>query len=80
MGQEVILKTKEEKDIGVVIQDSLSPGWHISQLFGLTYRTLTNIGVAFHYMGKDMMKKNSNQYDTSEVGICHCGVVTRCQK
>ena len=28
MGQEVILKIKEEKDLGVVIQDTLSPEWH----------------------------------------------------
>ena len=32
MGQELILKNKEEKDLGVVIQDTLSIEWHISQL------------------------------------------------
>ena len=57
MGQEVILKTKEEKYLGVVIQDTLSPEWHINHLFGSKYRTLTNIRVAYHYMDKDMMKK-----------------------
>ena len=31
MGQEVILKTKEEKDLGVVIQDTLNPEQHINQ-------------------------------------------------
>ena len=31
-------------------------------------------------MDKDMMKKNSNQHDTSEVGICRCSVVTQCKK
>ena len=50
-------KTKEEKDLGVVIQDTVSPERHINQLFGSTYRTLTNIRVAFHYMYKDIMKK-----------------------
>ena len=61
MGQEEILKTKEEKDLGVVIQDTLSPEWHISQLFGSTYQKysqedrsaikgLTKIRVAFHYI------------------------------
>ena len=45
MGQEVIFKTEEEKDMGVLIQDALSPEWHISQLFGSTYRILTNIKV-----------------------------------
>ena len=57
MGQKEILKTKEKKDLGVVIQDTLSPEQHKNQLFGSTYRTLTNINVAFHYMDKDMMKK-----------------------
>ena len=52
-----ISKTKEEKDLGVVIQDTLSPERHINQIFGSTYRTLTNIKVAFHYMDKDMLKK-----------------------
>ena len=36
MGQEEILKTKEEKDLGVVIQDTVSPECHINQLFGST--------------------------------------------
>ena len=36
MGQEIILKIKEEKNLGVVIHDSLSPERPISQLFGLT--------------------------------------------
>ena len=57
MGLEVILKTKEVKDLGVVIQEILSPEQHISQLFGSTYKILTSIRVAFHYMDKDMMRK-----------------------
>ena len=57
MGQEEIPRTKEEKDLGLVIQDTLSPERHINQLFGSTYRMLTNIRVAFHYMDKDVMKK-----------------------
>ena len=56
MGQEEILHTKEEKDLGVLIQDTLSPEQHINQLFGSTYRILSNIRVAFHHMDKDMMK------------------------
>ena len=36
MGQEVILKTKEEKDLGVVIQDTLSTEQHINEIFGST--------------------------------------------
>ena len=57
MGQEEIPRTKEEKDLEVVIQDTLYPDGYINQLFGSTYRMLANIRVAFHYMNKDMMKK-----------------------
>ena len=49
--QEVILnKTREEKDLGMVIQDILSSERHISILFGSTLRISTKIRVAFHYM------------------------------
>ena len=34
MGQEVILKTKAEKDLGMVMQDTLSPERHINPLKG----------------------------------------------
>ena len=43
MGTETILKSKEEKDVGVVIQDTLSPDRHINRIFGSTYNLLTNI-------------------------------------
>ena len=32
IGQEEIPKTKEEKDLGVVIQDTLSPEQHLNKL------------------------------------------------
>ncbi len=57
MGEEVITKKKEEKDLGVIIQDDLSPEKHINGLFGATYNFLSNIRVAFHHMDKEMMKK-----------------------
>ena len=58
MGEEVIMKSREEKDLGVIVQDSLTPERHnINGICGLTHRMLMNIRVAFHYMGKDMMKK-----------------------
>ena len=56
MGTEPVLKSKDEKDLGVVIQDTLSPERHINGIFGSTYHLLTNIRVAFHYMDKEMMK------------------------
>ena len=33
IGQEEIPRTKEEKDLGVVIQDTLNPEQHINKLF-----------------------------------------------
>ena len=57
MGEEVIMKSREEKDLEVIIQDTLTPERHISEIFSSTYRMLTNIRVAFQYMDKDMMKK-----------------------
>lgn len=53
---EVILKRKKKKDLGVVIQDTLSPQQHISQQFGTTYKVLNKIRVVFHYLDKDMMR------------------------
>ena len=35
--QQEIPKTKEEKDLGVVIQDTLNPEQHINKLFGSIY-------------------------------------------
>ena len=50
MGEEVIMKSREEKDLGVIVQDSLTPERHINGICGLTHRMLTNIRVAFQYM------------------------------
>ena len=41
----------------MVILDALSPERHISQLFGSTYKILTKVREAFHYMNKDMVRK-----------------------
>ena len=57
MGRETILKSREERDLGIVVQDTLSPEKHINGIFASTYRTLANIRVAFNYMDTNMMKK-----------------------
>ena len=57
MGRETIVKSREERDLGVVVQDTLSPEKHINGIFASTYRTLANIRVAFSYMDTNMMKK-----------------------
>ncbi|MPC64514.1 hypothetical protein E2C01_058631 [Portunus trituberculatus] len=54
MGEEQIMNTKEEKDLGVIIQENLSLYKHISKISGLSYKMLTNIRVAFHYMDKNI--------------------------
>ena len=57
MGEETIMKSKKEKDLGVVIQDNLLPEKHLNRIFAFTFRTLTNIRVAFNHIDMDMMKK-----------------------
>ena len=57
MGGVNILKSNEEKDLGVMIQDTLSPEKHINNIFGSTYSLLANIRVAFNHLDKEMMKK-----------------------
>lgn len=42
-------KVKQERDLGVIIQDNLSPKKHISMITGGTYRLFINIRVAFNY-------------------------------
>ncbi|MPC57215.1 hypothetical protein E2C01_051191 [Portunus trituberculatus] len=52
MGEEIIMKRSEEKDLGVTIQDTLTPERHINGPFASTYKTLANIRLAFNYMDK----------------------------
>ena len=49
---------KEKKDLGVIIQNNLSPEKHIAEIFGETIRMLKNILVTFHFLNKEIMKKN----------------------
>ena len=46
----------EEKDLGVVMQDNLSPEKHIDKIFGDTFTMLRNIRMAFHFLEKVMRK------------------------
>ncbi len=56
LGNDVITKQREENDLGVVVQDDLSPEKHISTIFGNAYGVLRNIRMTFHFMDKDMKK------------------------
>ena len=50
-------KKKEEKYLGVIIHDMLTPEREINEIFTSTYHMVTNIRVAINYMDKSMMKK-----------------------
>ena len=45
------------KDLGVVIQDNLSPEKRIDRSFGDTFRMLRNMRMAFYFLDKNMMRK-----------------------
>lgn len=75
MREEIIPKTEEEKNLRVVIEDTLSPEWHTSTIFESTYKMLSILRMAFHYMGKNMMEKNYSYFATSQAGTCSSGVV-----
>ena len=57
LGEEIIGETNEEKDLGVIVQNTLSPEKHINRIFGKTYNMLQNVGLAFHYLDEGMMKR-----------------------
>ena len=57
IGNEVISKKREEKDLGVIVQDNLSPEKHISRIIGGAYGLLTNMRVAFNYMDEEMLRE-----------------------
>ena len=57
LGNEQISAVNNERDLGVLIEDSLLPEKHINRIFGETYGLLQNIRYAFHYMDIDMMHK-----------------------
>ncbi|MPC96429.1 hypothetical protein E2C01_091687 [Portunus trituberculatus] len=60
MAEEIIMKSSEEKDLGVITQGTLIPERHIKGLFIFTstYKTLTNIRVAFNYLDKSLRKRS----------------------
>ena len=70
MGGVTILKSKDERDLGVMIQDTLSPEKHISGIFGSTYYLLANIRVAFNCLDKEMMKKITTHMIRPKFGKC----------
>ena len=76
MEEEQIMKIKEEKDLGVIMEENLNLYKYMTKIFGLSYRTFTYITVAFHYMDKDMIKKNHHKHVKPKAGICSSGMVS----
>ena len=56
LGQNII-SIEKEKDMGVIIQDNLSPDKHRARIFGDSFRMLRNIQMTFPFLDKDMMRK-----------------------
>ena len=56
MGDAVLQEASDEKDLGVIVQDDLSPSKHISKVVGGTYTLITKIKTAFEYMDEEMLK------------------------
>ncbi len=56
MGDGEIIKVQEEKDMGVITQDSQQSRSHVEKIFRDTYKMVRNIGTAFNYMDTNMRK------------------------
>ena len=57
LGSTQLSKTKQEKDLGVTIQDNLTPDRHINKITGEAYNLIRSIKAAFTYLDEEMMKK-----------------------
>ena len=77
LGENIISIATEEKDLGIVIQDNLSPEKHIDRISDDTYRMLRNIRMAFHFLDKDKKydEKNYNYNDQTKTGICRSNMI-----
>lgn len=49
--------SRQEKELGVIIDSKLSPECHIKEKVGEVYDLLSNTQVAFTHMDEDMMVK-----------------------
>ena len=52
-----LLIKPEEKDLGVIFSEDLSPGKQINKIIGETFQILKNIRIAFAFLNEDMMRK-----------------------
>ena len=56
LGHNIISIEKEEEDLEVMIQDNVSQRNILIKYF-VTFRTLSNIRMVFHFLDKDMIQK-----------------------
>ena len=57
LGSNNLMESHKEKDLGVVINNKLSPEDHINDKIRSTYNLLANMRVAFAYIDEEMVKK-----------------------
>ena len=57
LGGKLLEKSESEKDLGVTIQNDMSPEKHINRIVGGAFALLADIRVAFNHMDETMMKK-----------------------
>lgn len=57
LGKDKLDKKTEEKDLGVMITENLSPERHVNKISAETYNLLRNIRAAFTYLDEDMVRK-----------------------
>lgn len=57
MGNNIISKAEKEKDLGVIIQNNLSPEKHINKLVSGIYTMSGNMKVALNYLDENMLAK-----------------------
>lgn len=54
-GDKRIIISRQEKELGIAIDSTLSPKWHIKKKVGEAYVLLTNLRVAFTHLDEDMI-------------------------
>lgn len=57
LGESTIVKSKKEKDLGVIVREDLSSENHINKIVGETYGLLNKIKIAFNYMDEEMLER-----------------------
>ena len=57
LGSNTLQESNKEKDLGVIINNKLSPEDHINDKVRNTYNLLANMRVAFAYIDEEMVKK-----------------------